>query len=130
MSWVPYIGTTVNYLKSLPVSKVLVLGLKNQHPDGLKFLAKHVFTPENHKIRTFPHENVQVMNPEIQMLDADFEYFDLLENFCNETGCQRITREGHLIIFDGSHLTPYGAKLIGKNLKHTDWYQSILHSNR
>jgi hypothetical protein len=128
--YVPYIETTVNYLKSRGIPKVFVLGLKNQYPDGIKFLIQHVFTRHNHDIRTPPHRNVATINRRIKVLDADFEYFSLLDMFCNESGCQRITKEGYLIIFDGSHLTPYGAKLLGKNLSQALWFQSLLQSDQ
>ena len=124
--YVPYIKSTVDYLHAQGVENVYVLGLKNQYPDGIKFLVKHVFAPNNHKIRTPPHENVAIINNRIKNLNAEFEYFSLLEGFCNESGCQRITKEGYLIIFDGSHLTPHGAKMLGKNLGQTEWFKSLL----
>jgi SGNH domain-containing protein len=127
--YVSYIETTVDYLNSRGIPKVFVLGLKNQYPDGIKFLVKHVFTRHNYKIRTPPHRNVAAIDRRIKALHAEFEYFTLLDSFCNESGCQRITKDGYLIIFDGSHLTPHGAKLLGKNLHQTDWYNSILKSS-
>ena len=123
----PYIKTTINYLHSQNVPKVFVLGLKNQHPDGIKFLFKHVFTRNNHKIRTLPHKNVAIINHHIKKVQAEFEYFDLLDLFCNDSGCKRITEDGYLVIFDGTHLTPYGAQLLGERVHQTEWFQSLLH---
>ncbi len=128
--YVPYIKSTVEYLHSKGVDNVFVLGLKNQYPDGIKFLVKHVFTYNNYKIRTPPHENVGIINNRIKNLNAEFEYFSLLEGFCNEFGCQRITAEGYLVIFDGSHLTPHGAKMLGKDLGQTDWFKNLLKTNK
>jgi hypothetical protein len=52
-----------------------------------------------------------------------------LPMLCDEKGCQRITENGDLIIFDGTHLTPAGTKFIGEKIPSQDWYQELISIN-
>jgi len=129
-NYLVHIENTAAYLKSIGVPKVWVQGVKNQQSDGIAFLAKHSFSPRLHKIRTPVNPQTTVMNNQLQRRAKDYAYFDLLNQFCNELGCQRVTSEGYLIIFDGAHMTPQGASLVGNKLQHEPWFQSMLNTRK
>ncbi|RBP51112.1 acyltransferase family protein [Arenicella xantha] len=117
---------TVAHLKTLSDAKVMVLGLKVQRDNGIVFLSKHAFSPQVHTLRTLPHPKTVEINDVLKSQANDYIYFDLLDGFCNEQGCQRVTKDGYAIIFDESHLSENGAKLLAQNIHTTDWFKHLL----
>ena len=104
----------------------MVLGLKDQQSNGIWFLNKHSFSAQIHKIRTPLNAHAESVNQRLKKSANDYYYFDLVDLFCNQQGCQRVTEDGYVIIFDGSHLSENGAEFVAKNLSQTDWYKSLL----
>ena len=121
-----YVPSTVAYLRSVSTAKVMVLGLKDQQSNGIWFLNKHSFSAQIHKIRTPLNAHAQAVNQLLKKSADDYHYFDLVDLFCDQRGCQRVTEDGYVIIFDGSHLSENGADFVAKNLPQTDWYKSLL----
>ncbi|NND82210.1 MAG: acyltransferase [Gammaproteobacteria bacterium] len=116
------------YIQSLGVPRVLMLLQKSQISDGMSFLAQHAYDPNIKNIRTPLHPNTEHINTLLRSAsDQDgFELISLLPNFCDNSGCQRVTDNGDLMIFDGVHLTQAGARYIGKQLVQQVWYQNLL----
>jgi len=120
------ISLSVDHLKNLTSANILVLGLKNQISNGIQFQNKHAFSPNAHTLRTPPHPKVDIINQLLKDSAKDYTYFDLLDLFCDEQGCQRITKEGYAIIFDGSHLSENGAEFLANGVKESAWLKSLL----
>lgn len=123
------IADTVEQLKSKGVSRVFVQGLKVHLVDGIAFFAKNAFENNNHQIRVAMNPVSLEQNHQLKRIEGDFKYFDFLPMLCDEKGCQRITKSGDLIIFDGTHLTPVGTKFIGEKIPSQDWYQELISIN-
>jgi len=121
-----YLNTTAAYLKDQTNARIKVLGLNVQSNNGIWFVSKHAFSPQADALRTPPHPNTAVINTQLQTQASIYDYFDLLDLFCNASGCQRVTEEGYAIIFDDSHFSENGAKLLAQRMKETDWYKELL----
>ena len=120
-----YVESTVQYLKSVSDARIKVLGIKEQQSNGISFLRKHAFSPQISKIKTPPHPKTGAVNKILRTNADDYDYFDLLNLFCDRQGCQRVTEEGYVIIFDGSHLSENGALFLARNVKQKAWYQAF-----
>ena len=112
-------------LKSKGAKEVLVLGQKDQQSNGMAFFARMAFKPNLHKIKTPLNANASQINELLANSAKGYRYVDLLEQFCNNDECQRVTPEGHLIIFDGTHLSQQGAKFIGQRLLQANWFKRL-----
>ncbi|MFT4630197.1 MAG: peptidoglycan/LPS O-acetylase OafA/YrhL [Dinoroseobacter sp.] len=123
------IKNTVAQLKRKGVPRVFVQGLKVHLVDGIAFFAKNAFENNNHHIRVQMNPVSLSQNHQLNKIEGDFQYFDFLPMLCDEKGCQRITENGDLIIFDGTHLTPAGTKFIGEKIPSQDWYQELISIN-
>ncbi len=124
--WVRYIKSTVAFINQNTDAKVMVLGLKNQTSDGIWFLNKHSLSPGIEKIRTPMHPQAATLNQMLRSKQEGYIYFDLLDRFCGAVGCQRVTEEGYVIVFDQAHLSEQGAKFIGRKVAETSWYKLLL----
>jgi hypothetical protein len=123
------IKETVEQLKRKGVPRVFVQGLKVHLVDGIAFFAKNAFENNNHNIRVQMNPVSLSQNHQLNRIEGDFQYFDFLPMLCDAKGCQRITENGDLIIFDGTHLTPAGTKFIGEKIPSQDWYQELISIN-
>lgn len=117
---------TVRFLKQRYDAQILVLGSKVQSSNGMWFLNNHAFDINVHELRTPLHPKSLHINRVLSDSAEDYLYFDLVDLFCNDDGCQRITKEGFIIIFDESHLSEQGANFLADKVKTTPWYQSLL----
>lgn len=123
-----YISSTVSHLKSLSKAKVKVLGLKVQQNNGIRFLSKHAFKPRVDELRTPPHPNALGINKVLKGRAKNYDYFDMLSLFCDTSGCQRVTKDGYVIVFDATHFSEKGAHFAAQKLKEQAWYQQLLES--
>jgi len=124
------IGSTVKFLKDKGVSQVAVVGNKTLSMSGVNFLAKYSLRKTIHKIRTPVTKMTKRLNKKIKGLNSDFLFINLLDAFCNETGCTRTSNNGYLIIYDYSHLTPYGARYIGHKVTRSEWMNSLANARK
>lgn len=124
--FLPRLTDTINYLNEQHGKRIFVLGSKTQKINGMYFLSKHVFDRNNHLIRAPYHPRTKVINTKLQKLEADYEYFDLLDLFCNIEGCQLVADNGELLIFDNSHMTIPGAKIVGAKFIDTNWFKKLV----
>ncbi|MFT5612331.1 MAG: hypothetical protein ACI9WC_001744 [Arenicella sp.] len=108
---------------------MLVQGLKVHLVDWIAFFAKQAFQNNNHQIRVKMNPLGVAQNHQLKRVEGDFQYVDFLQLLCDEKGCKRITENGDLIIFDGAHLIPAGAKLIGEKIPNQDWCQALISIN-
>ena len=119
---VQFVSQSAALLRKSGAKQVLVLGQKDQQSNGMVFFAKMAFKPNLHKIRTPINDNAKQVNALLMQQAKEYEYVDLLGQFCGTQGCQRVTDDGHLIIFDGTHLTQQGAKFVGQRLLKEPWF--------
>ena len=123
--WQPYVQSTVDYLAGVTDARILVSGLKDQVSNGIWFINKHAFAPGVHTLRTPASPHVLHVNRRLQASAQNYVYFDLLDRFCNEEGCQRVTQDGYAIIFDQSHFSEWGARFVGQKITDTDWFKLL-----
>ena len=121
------IEMTAAYLRENTSADVLVLGLKDQETDGMRFLHKHSFSAQIHQLRTPLHLKATVINNRVKAQSKSYFYIDLLELFCNDAGCQRATPEGYIIIFDNVHLSERGAEFVAQKFESVTWYSRLLY---
>ena len=119
------IDSTVRYLKSRGVRQVAVVGRKDQTVNGIKFNARFAYRRSADRVRTPVASLAQNYNNQISRLKEDFIFIDLLDFFCDDTGCQRVTEEGYLIIYDKTHFSPRGARLVGDEASNSEWMKSL-----
>ena len=74
-------------------------------------------------------EDVLQRNRQIKEHSQQYQYFDLTEEFCNNSGCRQATDAGFLIVYDVVHLTPEGATFVGAGLTQRAWFKAILESS-
>lgn len=127
--FVKYVIQSAHFLGESGAKKVYILGQKTQQFDGMAFLAKMAFKPNLHKIKTPLNDSALRINDLLKKHAKRYEYIDLLPQFCSLEGCQRVTRDGHLIIFDGTHLSEQGARHVGRNLALEPWFKELLQTN-
>ena len=122
---VKFVIDSALFLKKSGAKQVLILGQKDQQSNGMAFFARMAFKPNLHKIKTPLNDNAQRINASLEKYAKDYQYVDLVSQFCSEQGCQRVTEDGHLIIFDGTHLSQQGAKFIGERLLKDTWFKKL-----
>ena len=128
--WGKYLDSTINYIQSVSDAKILVSGLKNQVNNGMWFLSKNAFARDIDKLRTPLDPQSAKVNARLVQAADDYEYFDLTQSFCNKQGCQRVTAEGYVIIFDQSHFSEKGAELVAANISASAWLKDLLEHRR
>jgi peptidoglycan/LPS O-acetylase OafA/YrhL len=126
--YIQYLGSTIKFLNQNYEAKIFVSGLKDQESNGMYFFSKNVYVPQIDKLRTAVHPNVEHINNALQKMPGDFVFFSLLDQFCNKQGCQRVTEDRRVIIFDQSHMSPAGAEFVGQNLARTPWAKELVDS--
>ena len=122
-----FINRTSQFVKGLGVKNVMVLGMKVQEYEGVHLMAAYGL-PQLKKLRTDLNPFTGYQNSLLKKFAIHYEYFDLVDQFCDNDGCQRLTEEGYLIIFDATHMTPQGAAYVGRNFEKLTWFQKILDS--
>jgi len=122
-----FIERTARYLRGLGVKNVMVLGMKVQRYEGVHLLANHPLS-QLKKMRTQVSPSTVYHNQILRNFAKNYVYFDLLDQFCNEEGCLRVTEDGYLTVFDAVHMTPQGAAYVGRNFEQLAWFKQILAS--
>ncbi len=105
--------------KAAPQAEIIVIGQKYfgtlTYQDYLRKLAQDsapITLPIN-------AENIAI-NTTLKMKAKGQQFIDLYDLFCNRgTACPLLSPEGHVISYDGGHLTQDGATYIGRVLKDT-----------
>lgn len=120
------IESTATYLREKTQAKVMVLGLKNQNSNGIWFLNKHSLSAQTHQIRTPLLAHASIVNDKIKAQAKNYDYISLLELFCDSHGCQRVTADGYVIVFDQEHLSEQGASFIAQRLESASWYSRFV----
>jgi hypothetical protein len=123
--WVKYVQSTAQFLTDKSTAQVMVLGLKNQTSDGIWFLNKHSLAANIHRLRTPMHSQAATVNQMLKSRQNGYIYFDLLDRFCDASGCQRVTQDGFVIVFDQAHLSEQGARFIGQKSADTSWFKLL-----
>ena len=122
---VELIAGTVAYIKKKGVKRVAVIGLKQQSVDGVKFIARQALRTQSIELGSSMENHSTVINAKIQNIEADFLYIDLLNYFCDDSTCRRLTDNGELIIYDKSHFSPHGARYIGLKAHGAEWMMAL-----
>lgn len=126
-NWRPWViqllPDTKKRLKETGVKNIIVIGNKNFGNINIqKYMNLKV--SDRIKIRnTVTNKHIK-LNQLMRSTIRDF--YDVQKSFClNETSCQVFTSDGKLISYDGGHLTPEGAKILGQKLLEHELFISL-----
>jgi peptidoglycan/LPS O-acetylase OafA/YrhL len=110
LGWsVPLIDRTAAILGGNGTRRVYVVGKKEQTESGLNLLRRgHGSAIEGGARR---------LNGDIKSNAAHYRYVDLPAAFCDPSRCEWMTPDGRIIFWDTSHITPSGARYLGKKIK-------------
>jgi hypothetical protein len=101
------------------VEKIYVVGIKSQGVSGSVLLSRHGRTDG---IESFSAarkmKSSWARNKEIRSVIDGFEFIDIMSVICpSDDFCQVLTPNGKVIFYDRQHLSPAGAKHLGKELR-------------
>ena len=122
---IPFLPETASFLLDHGVKKVFVVGLKEQAIAGVKLLANHGLRGNMASIKLPLPAKTLSINAAIRNTASNFVFVDPFDLVCDEKGCNQTTDDGYIIFYDGIHLTPEGAKLVGKRFMER-WEPQIL----
>ncbi len=109
------IPTSVNVMKDLGATEVLVIGTKyfgDQRGINYRHLLSLDYGTRLNTSFDFP-ENELAVN-EVMKNQQDYIFYDLYPLFCDSGNrCRIFDNDGKLFSFDGNHLTPEGANHLG-----------------
>ena len=112
------IPTSVNVMKDLGATEVLVIGTKyfgDQKGINYRQLLSLEYDTRLDTSFNFP-ENELVVN-EVMKNQQNYMFYDLYPLFCDDGNrCRIFDDDGKLYSFDGNHLTPDGARHLGLGL--------------
>lgn len=120
------IDENVDFLRNKGVRQVGVVAMKQLAMDGVKFIARYGLRSSTQSVHTAVNGETVNINRKLRELKSDFLLVNLMDVFCDDSGCKRLTEDGHLIIFDTAHLSPWGAKYIGQKSMGSEWMQALL----
>jgi peptidoglycan/LPS O-acetylase OafA/YrhL len=115
---IPFIGDAVTALLTRGVRTVAVIGRKSQGYSGVDVILQYGIGNGADRFSA-QHRNkiAWSANAEIEALPRRFIWVDPMSQICSTPdACQVFDDAGNILFFDGSHLTPAGAKLLGQRL--------------
>ncbi len=117
---VSYIQGTIDKLHELGGADVQIVGRKIMALSGKELILRKKDISELDKFASnYKDDEAVTINRELGRILPD-NFLDISAFFCPSSGsCQVLSREGSLIQFDASHLTPVGARELGQWLKST-----------
>jgi peptidoglycan/LPS O-acetylase OafA/YrhL len=118
---VPFIVPSVSRLRLWGANQVVVVGRKSQWFSGPELLRRFRFGGQLERHAAARRNDIAwAANAQIAALEAPFRYVDLMSRMCPAPDrCRVLTDSGNVILFDGSHFTPDGARYIGSLLLHS-----------
>ena len=123
---VPYLEKTVTDMKKLGVNKVVVVGAKSQIQGGVTLLKKLKLSENLSSYRLEKKLAVVKINESLQRASTSFTFINILDAICRDNLCPAFTELGNMIYYDGTHLTPHGAKYYGVELQRQGFLDVLL----
>jgi peptidoglycan/LPS O-acetylase OafA/YrhL len=122
---------TVEFLKTKGVTRVIVVGDKQQRFHGAQLLTRNAFRADLSQLRSPPNSRALEINAKLRAAakKAGAEYFDFLDLFCDPQGCKVADADSNMLVYDTIHLTKAGAAEIGKAAREK-WAASLLSTAR
>lgn len=115
---IPFIGPAVAALRARGVREVVVVGRKSQGYSGPDIVLRYGID-RGAEAFSAAHRNSEAWaaNAGIEALPRDFAWIDLMPRVCPAPdACKVFDDQGNILFFDGSHLTPAGARYLGAAL--------------
>jgi peptidoglycan/LPS O-acetylase OafA/YrhL len=118
---IPFIDAAVSELHRRGVRKVFVVGRKSQGMGGPDVVLRYgILSGVERYSASRKNPIAWAANAKIAKLASDFVYVDVMSQVCpSERSCKVLTDSLDVIFFDGSHLTPQGARYVGGLLAKT-----------
>lgn len=112
----PHLQTSLRNIRGVTSARITVFGPKEFYPpDSLSML--YLSPGERADIRTTPSMNYRKRYKALRQATNEVEFQDFLLMHCGETmHCPEFTENGDPLSFDGTHLTPEGARYFAKLL--------------
>jgi hypothetical protein len=115
---IPFITEGVTRLHDHGASGVFVVGRKSQGISGTDVVLQRGLAPGlEHYAGVRKNALSWSANTAIRFLHGDFVFIDLMSQVCpSDVSCQVLTEGQEIIFFDASHLSPPGARYLGRLL--------------
>jgi hypothetical protein len=112
----PAVSDTIEFLRSKGVERIAIVGTKSQAVDGQQYLAVNAWLGR-YPLAPIPGETAAI-NASLRetALSSGVDFFDPTSLFCSDAGCEIVDDSGRLIMFDRSHVTALGAKVLGREI--------------
>lgn len=128
--WVPWqielLGKSINNLeRDFGKGKFFVVGRKSFGSLDLEKLSSLTFG-QRLSYRSSPHAFIPEFNKSLSSKVKNGHFFDLGAIICEGNECPLFDRSGRLMSYDGSHLTPAGAKYVADKLSFQPFLKSLL----
>lgn len=116
-NWQPGFDKHLKYiLQTYPSKKIIILGSKHFGKVNLHFLSASVEGRQT--IKQNKLKRIEQLNEELAKFLMAYEnvtFYNPMNAFCDDKRCI-LSKSGRLFSYDGGHLTPSGAKVIGKHI--------------
>jgi peptidoglycan/LPS O-acetylase OafA/YrhL len=105
---------TIAFLRSRGVKRIAIVGTKSQSVDGQQYLAVNAWRGRYPPVPIMG-ETAEI-NASLREIAATHgvDFLDPTELFCSTAGCRIVLDDGRLVMFDRSHVTAQGAKVLGR----------------
>jgi hypothetical protein len=115
----PRVQQAVSELHRRGIEKVVIVGRKSQGRGGPDALLEHGVAPGLEAYSASKKNPIAWRaNASIEAMHGDFVFIDLMKIICpTERHCEVLTGNNEVIFFDGSHLSPAGARYFGHALQ-------------
>jgi len=128
--WVPWqielLEKSINNLeRDFGKGKFFVVGRKSFGPLDLQKLSSLTFG-QRLSYRSSPHTFIPEFNKSLSSKVKNGHFFDLGAIICEGSKCPLFDKSGKLMSYDGSHLTPAGAKYVADKLSFHPFLKSLL----
>ncbi|WP_085630171.1 acyltransferase family protein [Pseudomonas sp. R16(2017)] len=105
--------------------KFFVVGRKTFGPIDLLKLSSLSFS-QRLAYRTSPDAGISYINRLLSSKVRNDQFLDLVTGICEANQCPLFDLNGMLMSYDGSHLTPAGAKYLAEKLETGPFFESLL----
>jgi hypothetical protein len=116
----PHVLRAVSELHHRGIDKVMIVGRKSQGRGGPDLIMDHGLGPGLEAYAAeLKNPYSAPANSALRAMHGDFVFLDLMKFICpTEHYCRVLTSDKDVIFFDGSHLSPAGARYFAQALEH------------
>ena len=119
----PHVLEAVTELHRRGIKKLVIIGRKSQGRGGPDVLLEYGLRPGLQAYSAGKKNSIAwAANASLRAMQSNFVFLDLMKIICpTQHHCEVLTHDGQVIFFDGSHLSPAGARYFGQALQATGW---------